>query len=265
MPKSKTKSKKSKKSKKEHIMTIPELRSSFEHIENWTDSHVKKMSTEELVPLFQEEWEHVFYKPVDKASATAYIEHRHKDSKGQSGGYQSPLIGAPLDYTVRPGLYVVPGVNQHSYAQTPAYVDKGFWNPAIAQSYDPVPGQTIYPTRTPVGMGSNSVQSGGRSKTAKALRHRTRKARRQQGGSSFLQNTMTAMTQLMFRPVSYLNPPPSVLNDAQSAIRGQPLGQSPDPVQTHHAYRMSPTQSSVVGALPISAIPISLKRDIMTN
>ena len=67
---------------------------------------------------------------------------------------------------------------------------------------------------------------------------------------------MDSIHQLMFRPVSATTPPPSVAMDAQSAMRGQTLGQSPDVTQTRHMYRMSPQPVPVVGAVPISTINV---------
>jgi hypothetical protein len=63
---------------------------------------------------------------------------------------------------MRPGIHISAGVDTGSYAVVPDYVYKGFWNPEIAQQYDPVPGQTAYVTRTPAGMGSNAIRGGGR-------------------------------------------------------------------------------------------------------
>jgi hypothetical protein len=231
-------------------MNIPELRSAFEQIEQWVLD--QKETGPALVKAFQKEWEELFRKPVDRDSAEAYIEHvkgeaRHyKKQKKQKGG-AVPLAGAPLDYTTRAGLYVIPGVNQHSYPQVPNYVDSGFWNPEIAQQYDPVPGQTIYPTRTPLGMGSNLVGGGSRKKRGKKT----------QKGGSLWSSTMDSVHQLMFRPISTTTPPPSAAMDAQNAMRGQTLGQSPDVTQTRHTYQMSPRPVPVVGAVPISAIHVT--------
>jgi len=238
-------------------MNIPELRRAFEHMEGWVlDNHKKGANA------FQEEWQKTFRKPVDRASAEAYIEHVLSESKhakkgkkgsqkhkqyNQSGGMAAPLAGAPLDYTTRPGLYITPGVNQGSYAQVPAYVQSGFWNPEVAQLYDPVPGQTVYPTRTPLGMGSNLV-GGSRKRRPK---------HNKQGGGSLMSSALDSIHQLMFRPIPAMTPPPSVLMDAQTGMRGQTLGQSPDASQTQLQYRMSSQPQTVAGAIPISAININ--------
>jgi len=246
-------------------MNIPELRKAFEHMESWVlDNHTKGAAA------FQEEWQETFRKPVDRASAEAYMEHvlsenqhakkgnhatkgkksrRQHKRQQQSGGMAAPLAGAPLDYTTRPGLYITPGVNQGSYAQVPAYVQSGFWNPEVAQLYDPVPGQTVYPTRTPLGMGSNLV--GGSRKGKKCSK------KNKQGGGSLMSSALDSIHQLMFRPIPAMTPPSSVAMDAQAGMRGQTLGQSPDVTQTRLQYRMSPMPQTVVGAIPISAININ--------
>ena len=247
------------------VMTIPELRRAFEHIEAFVHTHRNKDEAD-LVRALQKEWEAVFRKPLGHAEAEAYVAHvrsnpPHKQAKTrkhrQTGG-AAPLAGAPLDYTVRPGLYMAPGVNQHSYAQVPAYVDKGFWNPEIAQSYDPVPGQTVYPTRTPLGMGSNLVGGGTRHKRNKQKRRRTQKG--QKGGS-----LADALRQLAFRPFTYGSPPPSVANDAATAWSGQRLGASPDPTQTSLPYQMTGPSSGGTSAISVSTAPINLKQDIRVN
>ena len=247
-------------------MNIPELRQAFEHIESWTRAQKEKGPA--LVKAFQEEWEQTFRKPVDRDSAAAYIEHVHSEATrvpkktrkrqsggmaapfGQSGGMAAPLAGAPLDYTVRPGLYITPGVNQGSYAQVPTYVQSGFFNPEVAQLYDPVPGQTVYPTRTPAGMGSN-LAGGSRKKHGKQ-----HKQNKQEGGSLW-SSTMDSIHQLMMRPIPATSQPPSPAFDAETAMRGQTLGQSPEVSQTRLNYQMSPLPQKVVGAVPISAININ--------
>ena len=247
-----------------NIMTIPELRRAFEHIETFMDEnqHTKK---EDLVRALQKEWKGVFKKSLDHDSAEAYVEYKRAHKK-QTGGAAAPLAGAPLDYTVRPGLYITPGVNQGSYAQVPAYVDKGFWNPEPGQSYDPVAGQTVYPTRTPLGMGSNLVGGSKKSRKTKGKqrRLRTRKQQKQRGGT-FMSSAMDAIQQMSFRPFSYGTPPPSAANDAQSGMRGQPLGQSPDPTQTVLPYRMMNGATPPGGSISVSTAPINLKQDIRVN
>lgn len=225
------------------VLTIPELRRAFEHIEMFVVGNLNAPH-KEAVEALQKEWELTFYKELSRADAEAYVDHvrvMHKIAekvakrmgtrKGrQAGGGAVPLAGAPLDYMTRPGLYITPGVNQGSYALVPAYVDKGFQNPEIAQSYDPVPGQTRYPTLTPAGMGSNLVGGG-------ASRRRRRTLR---GGATFLDAASTAAKQFLMRPIPS-SQPPSFLQDAQSAAYAQPLGASPEASQPAYKFQMGTT------------------------
>jgi hypothetical protein len=226
--------------KEKDVLTIPELRRAFEHVENFVVANMM-MPRKELVEAFQKEWHLTFHKELDRADAEAYVDHvktMHKVTEAmtrkrrhsQKGGAVAPLAGAPLDYTTRPGLYITPGVNQGSYALVPAYVDKGFWNPEPAHSYDPVPGQTRFPTLTPAGMGSNLV--GGVRKAQKGRRRTLR------GGATFLDAGLTAGKQLLMRPIPS-SQPPSALQDAQTAAFGQPLGPSPEASQPAYRFQMA--------------------------
>ena len=243
------KGKQGKQSKQNHIMTIPELRRSFEHIETFVHQHKR---SKDLVKMLQEEWLKVFKKKLDKESATAFANHTVKESS-QSGGGQ--LTGAPLDYTTRPGLYISPGINQGSYAQVPNYVSSGFWNPEPGQSYDRVIGQTVYPDRTPAGLGDNTViglkMSGGSNRKTQ---------KRKQSGGDPLRTLGTALNQFLFRPVQSTIPP-SIPQDVLAASKGQDLGPSPLAYQNKLDYQMSPRLHS--GNLQISPIeaklPINIK------
>lgn len=248
----KKQSKKGKQSKsKSHIMTIPELRRSFEHIETFVHQHKR---SKDLVKMLQEEWLKVFKKKLDKESASAFVNHTVKESGMIGGGSQ--LTGAPLDYTTRPGLYISPGINQGSYAQVPNYVSSGFWNPEPGQSYDRVIGQTVYPDRTPAGLGSNTVIG---LKMAGGSR-RTKKNMRKQSGGDPLRTLGTALNQFLFRPVQSTIPP-SIPQDVLTASKGQQLGPSPLSYQNKLDYQMGPRLHS--GNLQISPIeaklPINIK------
>jgi hypothetical protein len=247
----KKQSKKGKQSKsKSHIMTIPELRRSFEHIETFVHQHKR---SKDLVKMLQEEWLKVFKKKLDKESASAFVNHTVKESGMIGGGSQ--LTGAPLDYTTRPGLYISPGINQGSYAQVPNYVSSGFWNPEPGQSYDRVIGQTVYPDRTPAGLGDNTViglkMAGGR---------KTKKNKRKQTGGDPLRTLGTALNQFLFRPVQSTIPP-SIPQDVLTASKGESIGPSPLSYQNKLDYQMGPRLHS--GNLQISPIeaklPINIK------
>lgn len=162
--------------RKKKIYSIPELRRSFEHIEEYVDSKIQEGKTKDhIVKDLKKEWKNVFFKELTTQSAKAFVDDRNKSkrktkwqtkrqAKEQKGG--GPLAGAPLDYTTRQGIYLPPGQipvdghlpsNSGNFGSFVDYVSKGFWNPEPAQSYDPVQGQTRFPTSVPVGMGSNTV------------------------------------------------------------------------------------------------------------
>jgi hypothetical protein len=241
----------SKKSK--GVYSIPELRRSFEHIEDYVNERIaSKESKEQLIKDVRKEWARVFFKDLDRKSAEAFVSdrmtkkhssrHRTLRKRGGAGAQlantYTPIAGAPNDYTTRAGIYLAPGQipdkaghlplsdgsksNFGSYVQ---YVDKGFWNPEPGQSYDPIPGQTRFPTSTPVGMGSNAVHfsaKGGNRTTSK------RKTRRS-GGASILSQVFT-------RPIS-ASSPPGILQDMQDMWYGKSVGPSPDQVQRTVNYK----------------------------
>jgi len=248
-------------SKKQAVMTIPQLRKAFEHVETFVEIHSKKPE-KELVNLFQEEWKKTFKKEIEKKEAEAYVAHaleiihqKHPKDRKHSGGAMA-LTGAPILQDTRPGLYISPGVNQGSYAQVPAYVDKGFWNPEIGRYYDPVPGQTHYPSDTPYGMGSNAYTGGGRKKN-KTKKTNKNKNKSQKGG-----NILDAVNQFFFRPTFSSQPPPSLLDNVTTAAMAKPLPQSPDPSQTRIPY-LSNLHGSGPGEIYATATPIP--KAAMTN
>jgi hypothetical protein len=226
------------KKEKRGVYTIPELRRSFEHIEEYVNEKIaRKESKEQIVKDLRKEWEHVFFKELDKKSADAFISdrmakkhslRRHKTLRRNGGA--APLAGAPNDYTTRAGIYLAPGQipdkaghlplsdgSKSTFGSYVQYVDKGFWNPEPGQSYDPVPGQTRFPIATPVGMGDNTVHF-----AAKGGRRKTRR-----GGA--------VLSQAFTRPFSSTSPP-SILQDMQDMWHGKQVGPSPDQVQRSVNY-----------------------------
>jgi len=210
------------------IMTIPELRRAFEHIESFVEIHCHKPK-EALIKEFRQEWARTFKKEVDAVSAKAYVEHvleqvKHKKphERRHTGGAM-PLTGAPVSYdSVRPGVYVSAGVDQGSYAVVPSYVQSGFnvSVPEIAKQMDPVAGQTVYPIRTPAGLGDNTVMFGGGSKK--------RASRRKQSGGDVITDIGTSISQALFRIPTSTVPPSSIVDDVQAAWKGTPLPPPPD-------------------------------------
>jgi hypothetical protein len=240
------------------IYSIPELRRSFEHIEEFVDNkiHAKK-SKDEIVKDLKKEWKRVFLKDLDKKSAEAFVSERmasnrnkghssrHKTLRRRGGaGAQlantaTPIAGAPNDYTTRAGIYLAPGQipdkaghlplsdgSKSAFGSFVQYVDKGFWNPEPGQSYDPVPGQTRFPTSVPVGMGDNTVHfsKGG-------SRNRSRKLRRGGGLGSLLSEAYN-------RPAP-ASVPSGVVQDMQDMWAGRLVGSSPDQVQRTVDYNFS--------------------------
>jgi hypothetical protein len=246
-----------------HVQTVPELRRAFEHIDTFAKSLLKK-PVAEAVNDFQSEWKRTFYRSITADSAKAYLDSiRHtsvpKKTRRLRGG-AGALEGAPLDYQTRPGVYIQPaGLNENSYAQVPAYIASGFWNPAMAHTYDPVPGQTRYVIQTPPGMESNLVKGGGNKKDR-------RTSRRLRGGAALLNQAFS--TDMLSQALSRVMPatiPPAPLQDAMTAFRGEQLGQSPDPTQTRHQYWMSPMSQAGPTNLAVGPINVNLTRDITLN
>jgi hypothetical protein len=192
----KTRKHNSSKNKKKGIYSIPELRRSFDHIEEFVDEKIANgQSKESIVKDLRKEWSRVFLKELDKKSAEVFVETRvvkKKSSKRRTirhaGG--AALSGAPASFVpnqpTQQGLYLAPGQIPDKAGHLPLsdgaksafgsfvqYVSKGFWNPEPGQSYDPVFGQIRFPTSTPVGMGTNTVHfkaSGGNRKTRRIRR-----------------------------------------------------------------------------------------------
>jgi len=236
------------------IYSIPELRRSFEHIEEYVNEKIAlKESKEKLIKDLRKEWSRVFFKELDKKSAEAFVSDRlnkkhpirrrtvkHRGGVGaQLPNTQTPIAGAPNDYTTRQGIYLAPGQipdkaghlplsdgGKSNFGSYVKYVDSGFWNPEPGRSYDPVPGQTRFPTSTPVGMGDNTVHF-----SSKGGKRRSRKARR---GGALLGATLS---QAFNHPIS-ASSPPGVLMDMQDMWYGKNVGPSPDQVQRSVDYKL---------------------------
>lgn len=234
------------------VQSIPELRRSFEHIEEFINEKIAlKESKEKLIKDLRSEWSKVFLKELDKKSAEAFVSerlskkhvsrHRTLRKRGGAGAQlantMTPIAGAPLDYTTRQGIYLAPGQipdkaghlplsdgAKSSFGSFIQYVDKGFGVgiPEVGRLLDQfgIPGQTRFPTSTPVGMGSNAVhfaKGGGKRKTRR-------------GGSALL-------SQAFMRPISS-SAPPGILQDAQDLWHGKAVGPSPDQVQRGVDYKL---------------------------
>jgi hypothetical protein len=94
---------------KKHL-TIPEIKQAFETVGRATHDILKEGgSTSEQVKKFQKVWKSVFHRPVGSAQAEAYLKMKRISAgrkpgrtRKQKGG--AALAGAPLDYTLRPGV-----------------------------------------------------------------------------------------------------------------------------------------------------------------
>jgi len=245
-------------SQKKGIDSIPELRRAFEHIEQFVDAKLaKKESKENISKDLRKEWFKVFHKELKKPAAEAFVHDRSNEvltkherrRTVRKGGSLQPLAGAPLDYTTRPGIYLAPGQRPDAngglplsrvqsggvqggapYGSFVQYVDNGFFNPEIAQSYDPVPGQPTWP-RPAADMGSN-VFKGGKRKT-----HRKIRGKSQHGGYPF-EDAVEAVSHAFGSRLIPSSVPPSALRDAETWMRSGTLGASPDQVQRRPDYQL---------------------------
>ena len=229
--------------RKKKIYSIPELRRSFEHIEEYVDSKIQEGKTKDhIVKDLKKEWKNVFFKELTTQSAKAFVDDRNKSkrktkwqtkrhmkgqakghTKGQKGG--GPIAGAPLDYTTRQGIYLPPGQipvdghlpsNSGNFGSCVDYVSKGFWNPEPAHSYDPVQGQTRFPTSVPVGMGSNTV---GGKRTLRCKRSKGSKGTKKSKGGFLVQRLPSSI-------------PASPFQDLMDISKGMlPVGPSPHQIQ----------------------------------
>jgi hypothetical protein len=109
---------------KKHL-TIPEIKQAFETVGRATHDILKEGgSTSEQVKKFQKVWKSVFHRPVGSVQAEAYLKMKRISAgrkpgrtRKQKGG--AALAGAPLDYTLRPG------VDAAGYGNFPEYQVSG--------------------------------------------------------------------------------------------------------------------------------------------
>lgn len=183
-------------------MTIPELKHSFDTLENEVRS-ILKMPAQKQVSQFQGVWRKIFGRPVDTAAASAYLQVKSKESgaslktRKSKGGGGSPLSGAPIDFQTRPGVDGVHG-------SFPAYISNGFsfYNTINQSAISKDCGVQDITPRIGVDMGSNKVGGGG---------------------------LADALTTVISRPFTSDSPVPSVGKDLQDMWMGRPVGPSPAP------------------------------------
>ena len=211
---SKRKTQKRNTKNKKTLMTIPQLRSAFEHLDHKA-MQLKGKDKETQVQEFQAAWKAVFSRDVSPKAVEAYLAVKHaerssgskkrstrrKSRANQSGG-AAPLAGAPLDFQTRPGIDGVSG-------SFPAYVDKGlsFYDTVNQHARMADCGVKDFSPKIPAGMGSN------------------------QAGGSAVRDFASALT---FKPFES-TVPSSVYQDVRSAYLGAPL--PPSPAVEDHTWK----------------------------
>jgi hypothetical protein len=220
--------------KQNGVHTIRELRTSFEHMEEYTKSVAETSASKDgKIKLIRAEWQKVFFKPLARESAAALLEEHSSHIKGRrrtrKRGGAMALSGAPVEHMTRPGLYLAPGHIPNAdgglalsgqagggsapYGSFVEYIDHGFGNPEIAGS-SPVD----WPTPA-ANMGSNRVGGGKKGRRV-----------RRGGGNPLGDMVRPIVDEALSRPFSS-SAPSSPLQDAQLAWKGQHYGLNPD--QSH--------------------------------
>lgn len=212
--------------RKSSVMTIPQLRKAFDHIESYTHGLLQRTSDKkQRRKAFQEEWAKMFGRNVDDASADAYIsfESKKKGSKTrthtrkQRGG--APLGGAPLDYSTRPGIYGV-------YGTFPEYITGGFATMGNATNKMAIQEDCNSPAEAAKfqapygGFGAASLaQKGGKSRKQKGKT----KTRKQRGGAPSWGEFASALS---FRPLTSSVPPSQMYTTMMEWKGGDPYPSS---------------------------------------
>ena len=160
MVKSQKQSRKTRKAGKttsKHILTIPQLRKAFDHMDKVVERLRKtaKHSFSDAVVAYREEWRKTFKRDLPPADAAAYLKFRYGLKAGMTrrsktrGGAVGAMAGAPLDYQLRAGV-------SGAYGNFPTYQTQGldrYYSSAINADCGKVNG---FPTD-----GSAASQAGG--------------------------------------------------------------------------------------------------------
>jgi hypothetical protein len=232
--------------KKQGVHTIPEIRRTFEYMEEYVAKKIaSRQTTAQITKDLQGEWKKKFGKPLDERSAMAFIEDartKPRVTKGKRtirhrGG---ALHGAPLTDTMRAGIALAPasipmGGHLPLSGGTPSifgnfidYISGGFRVPEPSGHMTgkfgwPQP----YSTTGSNAAGSNAAGSnmvGGRRTHHGTARRKKRAVR----GGSRLGEALSSLSpfsnpivnQAMMRPIPS-QPVPSTLQTIQSAWKGQ--------------------------------------------
>lgn len=214
-------------------MTIPEVRRSFEHIEECVDGWLEEGSRAEAATRLRKEWRMVFHRELFKRDAEEFIEHRATrtpSKKKRHSRYRTTRRKggmAPVDYQTRAGVYLAPGQTPTAQGTLPLssgasssfgsfldYLSSGFGVsvPQRAGDLDPVKGQAEWPSPM-------------------------------KGGSGGIADTASAVyRQALMRPIGP-SAPPSVLSDLQSMAYGSTVGVSPSVPQRTPEYQLGKVYS----------------------
>jgi len=214
------------------MMTIPQLRKAFDHMESFTLSLLQRVGDpKKRRQAFQEEWMRTFHRSVDDKAADAYLQFESKKMKKgttkkqkqkQRGG--ADLGGAPLDYSTRPGIYGV-------YGEFPQYISGGFATMGDAtnkmaiqegcnSAAEAAKWQAPY---TGFGAASLMGQKGGKSRTQKQKGKKTRKNKTMRGGAPSWGEFASAVT---LRPMTASAPPSQLYTTMMEFKGGQPYPSS---------------------------------------
>jgi len=197
-------------------LTIPELKHTFDALDQGTRDILAKEPKEKQTAQFQRLWRSLFHRPVSKEAAEAYLAMKRSPPVGFSGPYKrkgkhtmrhrmrggAALAGAPLDYATRPGVY-------GEYGSFPSYDSSGldFYNKINQDALTADCGKVDITPKVPVSIGSNEVGD-------------------MKGGG--LSDYATLVSN---RPVA-ASSPPSAFQEVQRYFAGQDkAGSSPDPSQ----------------------------------
>lgn len=126
MVKGTRKVKKTTRSTSKQILTIPQLRKAFDHMDKVVE-HLRKVakhSFSDAVVSYREEWRKTFKRDLPPADAAAYLKFRYGLKAGKTrrsktrGGAMAGSSGAPLDYQLRAGV-------AGTYGNFPSYQSQG--------------------------------------------------------------------------------------------------------------------------------------------
>jgi hypothetical protein len=229
--------------KTQGVHTIPEIRRTFEYMEEYVAKKIaSRATTTQITKDLQGEWKKKFGKPLDERSAKAFIEDARaqhtvpRPSKGKRtirhrGG---ALYGAPLTDTMRAGISLAPAsipIGSHlplsgglpsTFGSFVDYISGGFRVPEPSGN---ITGKFGWPQPYST-TGSNTVHMTGGRRTPRSSTARHKKRTVRGGGrlgdafSSIVSFSSPLANQFAMRPIPS-NHVPSTLQNIQSTWKGQ--------------------------------------------